>query len=119
VLRLANAKGVTLHGAGQAVLPGLAKLALRDPASSAACSCAIRWLGVEGGWQNAAAVVELSQQIGGYPRRWRWRYVLDNFGEVEISVSAPPISRAFHEKGKGYTATADDLPTPSSASRAA
>jgi predicted dehydrogenase len=50
-----------------------------------------------------------------------WRYVLDNlFGEVEAcAASAPRISRALDEKGKKYTATADDAAYATFRSRAA
>ena len=120
VLKLANAKGVK-HGTVQdkLFLPGLKKLAFLRDSGFFGRMLSVRgefgyWV-FEGGWQEAQRPSwnYRSEDGGGIilDMVCHWRYVLDNlFGEVE-SVSClgtTDIPERFDEKGKKYTATADD-----------
>ena len=120
VLRLANAKGVK-HGTVQdkLFLPGLKKLAFLRDSGFFGRMLSVRgefgyWV-FEGGWQEAQRPSwnYRSEDGGGIilDMVCHWRYVLDNlFGEVEsIScLGTTDIPERFDEKGKKYTATADD-----------
>ena len=120
VLRLANAKGLK-HGTVQdkLFLPGLKKLAFLRDSGFFGRMLSVRgefgyWV-FEGGWQEAQRPSwnYRSEDGGGIilDMVCHWRYVLDNlFGEVE-SVSClgtTDIPERYDEKGKKYTATADD-----------
>ena len=120
VLKLANAKGVK-HGTVQdkLFLPGLKKLAFLRDSGFFGRMLSVRgefgyWV-FEGGWQEAQRPSwnYRSEDGGGIilDMVCHWRYVLDNlFGEVEsIScLGTTDFPDRFDEKGKKYTATADD-----------
>ena len=121
VLKLANAKGVK-HGTVQdkLFLPGLKKLAFLRDSGFFGRMLSVRgefgyWV-FEGGWQEAQRPSwnYRSEDGGGIilDMVCHWRYVLDNlFGEVEsIScLGTTDIPERFDEKGKKYTATADEF----------
>jgi predicted dehydrogenase len=119
-LRLARAKGLK-HGTVQdkLFLPGLKKLAFLRDSGFFGRMLAVRgefgyWV-FEGDWQEAQRPSwnYRSEDGGGIilDMVCHWRYVLDNlFGEVE-SVSClgtTDIPERWDERGKKYTATADD-----------
>jgi predicted dehydrogenase len=120
VVKLANSKGLK-HGTVQdkLFLPGLKKLAFLRDSGFFGRMLSVRgefgyWV-FEGGWQEAQRPSwnYRSEDGGGIilDMVCHWRYVLDNlFGEVEsIScLGTTDIPERFDEKGKKYTATADD-----------